>query len=100
MIRLPSGRLVSPLVLNVSLRALTHIDQFRVIQERVEQLVVQLASKRPIAGATMERLARQLREDLGEPVQVAVEQVEYRHEDAAKFRTFVSKVALPDESAR
>jgi phenylacetate-CoA ligase len=92
MIRLPSGRVVSPLTLNVFLRALEGIDQFRVVQERLDHLVVQLASKAPLSGAALARLESQVKDQLGERVRVEIEQVEYRRDDAVKFRTFVSKL--------
>lgn len=92
MIRLPSGHLVSPLTLNVFLRELDGIDQFRVIQERPDHLVVQLASKKTLAAASLTQLASQLKGHLREPVRVDIERVEYRREEAIKFKTFVSRL--------
>lgn len=65
----PSGQLVSPLVLNVFLRSLDRIDQFCVIQESRDHLVVQLASNKDFP--------------------------DYRREEAVKFKTFISRL---DES--
>jgi phenylacetate-CoA ligase len=92
MIRLPSGTLVSPLVLNVFLRGLDGIDQFRVVQESRDRLVVQLASRTDVPAASLAQLASQVKEVLCEPMRVEIEQVEYRHEHAVKFKTFVSRL--------
>jgi phenylacetate-CoA ligase len=92
MIRLPTGQMVSPLTLNVFLRALDGIDQFRVIQESPDHLVVQLASPKPIAAAAVAQLEAQIRGHLREPMRVDIQQVEYQREDAIKFKTFVSRL--------
>jgi phenylacetate-CoA ligase len=92
MIRLPTGQMVSPLTLNVFLRELDVIDQYRVIQESPDHLVVQLASQKPVAAAAVARLEAQIRGHLREPMRVDIEQVEYQREDAIKFKTFVSRL--------
>ena len=92
MIRLPSGTLVSPLVLNVFLRGLDGIDQFRVIQERRDHLVVELASNKDVPAASLAKLELQLKDQLREPVRVDIKRVDYRGENAVKFKAFVSRL--------
>jgi phenylacetate-CoA ligase len=92
MIRLPSGTLVSPLVLNVFLRRLDGIDQFRVVQVTRDHLRVELASKRTVPAAWLAQLESQLKDALGEPMGVDIEQVKYRHAETIKFKTFVSQL--------
>jgi hypothetical protein len=90
--------MVSPLALNVFLRVLDGIDQFRVVQESPDHLVIQLASSRPIAAAVTARLEAQIRGYLREPMRVDIERVSYQHDAAIKFKTFVSRLpqARPD----
>ena len=92
MIRLPTGQMVSPLVLNVFLRELEGIDQFRVIQESPDHVVVQLASARALAADALARLEAQIRGHLREPMRVDIERVEYQRADGIKFKTFVSRL--------
>ena len=92
MIRLPSGTLVSPLVLNVFLRGLDGIDQFRVIQERRDHLVVELASNKDVPAASLAKLELQLKDQLREPVRVDIKRVDYRGENSVKFKAFVSRL--------
>lgn len=92
MITLPSGKLVSPLVLNVFLRSLDGIDQFRVIQESRDHLVVQLASNKDFPAASLAQLESRLKDHLREPMRLDIERVDYRREDAVKFKTFISRL--------
>jgi phenylacetate-CoA ligase len=93
MITLPSGKLVSPLALHVFLRSAEGIDQFRVIQESRDQLVVRLAAKKDLPAAWLAQLETHLRERLGEPMRLEIQRVDYMREDALKFKTFISKVS-------
>jgi phenylacetate-CoA ligase len=100
MIRLPTGQMVSPLALNLFLRELEGIDQFRVIQERPDHLVVQLASQKAISAAAVARLESQIRGYLREPMRVDIQRVGYQREDTIKFKTFVSKLHEAEPGAR
>lgn len=83
---------MSPLVLNVFLRSLDGIDQFRVIQERRDHLVVQLASNKDFPAASLAQLESRLKDRLREPLRLDIERVHYRREDAVKFKTFISRL--------
>jgi len=91
-IQLPSGRLISPWGCNVFLRELENLQQFRLIQERVDLLILQLKfSVRP-DRKLLEKLRGQLRQHMGEPVTIRIEERDHFDREALKFRAFVSKV--------
>jgi phenylacetate-CoA ligase len=91
-IQLPSGRLISPWGCNLFLRDLGNLEQFRLIQERADLLTLQLKfSVRP-DPKLLEKLRGQLRQHMGEPVTIRIEQRDHFDEETLKFRAFVSKV--------
>ena len=92
-VKLPSGKLLSPWGINPFLRELDSLQQFRLTQERSDYFVLQLVLARPIADHELATLRRQLLSHLGEPVTLDIDVVDAIEEGALKFRTFISKVA-------
>lgn len=91
-IQLPSGRLISPWGYNAILRELENLQQFRLIQERVDLLVVQLKfSVRP-AGSLLNKLQGRLQQHTGEQVTLRIEQLDHFGNEALKFRAFISRL--------
>jgi phenylacetate-CoA ligase len=91
MIRLPSGRLLSPLGFHFILRRCPGIDQFRFIQESSEHFVLQLSSRKGFAPESLLQLRSRLMEHLSEPVRLDIQLVDFIWEGAAKFKAFISK---------
>jgi phenylacetate-CoA ligase len=94
MLRLPSGRLLSPLVLNLVLRRRLEIDHYRVIQDRQDHLLVQIAGGKRWPPAAVEELRQELSTAVGERLHTEVQFLESIPEEPGKFRTFVSQLSL------
>lgn len=92
MIQLPSGKLLSPRGLQFILKSFKGIDQFRLIQESPEHLVLQLVSPKGFTAASLAQLRARLLEQLLEPVKLDVQLVDFIRDDAPKFKVFVSKL--------
>ena len=96
-IQLPSGRLLSPWGCCVFLRDLENLKQFRLIQERVDLLVLQLRFSVPPARSLLDRLKGQFQQHMGEPVTLRIELLDHFDDDALKFRAFISR-CLPNKA--
>lgn len=91
-LRLPSGRALSPLRLSWVLQELEGVRRFRTIQERVDRLVIQLDLEHSPAPGSLDRLRRGLLEALGESVEIALERADLSHVTARKELLFVSRL--------
>jgi phenylacetate-CoA ligase len=92
MLRLPSGKLLSPMGLHLILEGFPGIDQFRFIQESPGHIVLQLVMQQDLPLYARSQVSTRLLEYLQEPVQVDVQGVDFIREDARKFNTFISKL--------
>ena len=92
-IQLPSGGLISPWGCSAILRKLENLQQFRVIQERADLLILQLKfSVRP-GRSLLDDVRRQLQQYLGEPVTIRIKLIDHFDNEALKFRAFISMLA-------
>lgn len=96
MLKLPSGKLLSPTGFSHVLRNLDGITQFRVIQERVDYIVLQLVPQKRLSAMVLSQLQAWLAEYLQEPVRVEVQYLDFIDEDVPKFKAFISRL-LPAE---
>jgi len=94
-LRLPSGKILSPLGLGGDLWAVDGLDQFRFIQESLDHFVLQLAVWKDPGQEVLSKVRGQVLEYLGEPVRFDVEILGQLPEDKGKFRRFISKVPTP-----
>ena len=100
-VRLPSGRLRAAIGLGLLVDKVDGIDQFRIIQERPDHIVLQLVWWREPTEHAVSELRTRMLEYLGEPVQLDVERVDSIPEEKRKFRKFISELnestaAAPD----
>jgi phenylacetate-CoA ligase len=95
-IRLPSGKLMSPWALNSILRNVEGLLQFRLVQKRVDLLVLQLQLSAEPPGELLDSLNTRLRQQMGEPVTLHVETVDHFVNEALKFRAFRSELEDPE----
>ncbi len=91
-IQLPSGNLISPWGYNAILREANGLQQFRLIQEQVDLLVVQLKFDPKPSEAMLARLHDKLLRNTGEPLTLRIELVDHFENDALKFRAFISNL--------
>jgi phenylacetate-CoA ligase len=94
-IRLPSGRLLSPWGFNVYVRALDGLLQFRFVQTSLDRLRVLLRFSTPPAAGTLAAFREQLLRHVGEPMRIDLELVDAFEEGALKFRSFLSELQPP-----
>lgn len=98
LLRLPSGRLVPPVLCRVVLRRYTDVLQFRIIQERVDHLRILLVTRTPWPDETLGALRRQLLDRLAEPLTIDLQLTDSIPEEKRKFRSFVTH--LPADMLR
>lgn len=91
-IRLPSGRLMSPWGFNSMLRSEPGLLQFRLIQERVDRLRLQLMFSPSPGADRLDRLRERLATLLEQRMTLHLEIVDGFSDEALKFRAFVSEL--------
>jgi phenylacetate-CoA ligase len=92
---LPSGKMLSPIGFGRILREIPGLNQFRVIQERRDHVVVKVVLANEPDDAVRRQIKEQCLAYIGEPVRLDVQVVEYIR-DGPKFRYVVTKVPRPD----
>jgi phenylacetate-CoA ligase len=96
MLRLPSGRLLSPMGLHSIVEHLPGIEQFRFIQESTSYIVLQLVMQQALPLQVRSQLQTRLLAHLQDPVQVDIQLVDSIRDNARKFNTFISKLPPAD----
>jgi len=87
------GELYSPFVLIMSLRVISGIAQFKIIQENREELAVQIVKRKGFSSETVYQVEQKLREILGNKMHIKIEIVDEIPEDpSGKIRSVMSKV--------
>jgi phenylacetate-CoA ligase len=98
-LRLPSGKILSPMNLAVIVMKIDGIDQFRYTQESLNHIVLRLVLWKHPGQETLDHVREQILDYLGEPVSLDLQIVHRLPEDKGKFRRFISKVP-PSDSTR
>ena len=94
-ITLPSGRIVSPRLLSVSLKKIDGISQYKLIQESINTFDVQIVKGQDFRKATIEEFENVLTEILGKDTRININIVdEILKEKSGKVRPIVSKVPV------
>jgi len=94
-ITLPSGKIVSPLLLGVSLEKIERISQYKLTQENINTFNIQIMKGKDFEEVTIEEFKNLLREILGRDIQLDVNIVdEIPREKSGKIRPIVSKVPV------
>lgn len=96
MIRLPSGKILSPWGFSFILRIFDSINQFRLIQESFDHLTLQLVFRGNPQDETLIKIRSRFMEYLGESVRLDIQTVDFIKEEKLKFRTFISKLPKSD----
>jgi len=95
-LRLPSGRILPTVNLGRPIMTTVEpVDQYRLIQERLDHFVLQLVLFKHPGEEMLDQLRRKVLDYLGEPVDLDIEIVDQLPEDKGKFRRFISKVPSP-----
>jgi len=94
-ITLPSGRIISPLILQIMLEKIEGISQFKLVQENINVFDVQIVKGQNFKETTIEEVKRALREILDRKTRINVNIVsEIPREKSGKVRPIVSKVPV------
>jgi phenylacetate-CoA ligase len=91
-VKLPSGKLVSLWPFTFILRKMDRLEQYRIIQESAERLVVKLVFREDPNDDALVRLRSRFMEHLGEPVSVDIQCVDGIRDETTKGRSFISKL--------
>jgi len=93
-LKLPSGKIVSVWPLTFILRKMDRLEQYRIIQESAEHLVVELLFRGDPNDDALVQVRSRIMEQLGEPVRVDIQCVDDIRNDTSKVRSFVSKLSV------
>lgn len=93
-VKLPSGKIVSLWPFTFILRKMDRLEQYRIIQESAEHLVVELVFSEDPNDDALVRLRSRFMEHLGEPVSVDIQCVDGIRDETSKFRSFISKLPV------
>lgn len=93
MLRLPSGRLISPWKPQSVLAAMGNITQFRFVQDRPDRIVLHLVVEDGWTAENTERVRRRLGEVLGEPIGIEIELTDTMPVDERAHRSVISPFA-------
>jgi len=97
-VKLPSGKIASLWPFTFLLRDMNGLEQYRIIQESVEHLVVQLAFYGDPNIDALVQLRSRFMELLGEPIRVDIQCVDGLGDETSKFRSFISKLSVQERS--
>ena len=94
-ITLPSGKIISPILLEISLKKINGISQYKLTQENINTFDVQIVKGQNFQEATIKEFENVLRGILSRDIQIKVNIVnEIPRERSGKIRPIVSKVPI------
>jgi phenylacetate-CoA ligase len=92
LIVLPSGAALIPHGIHSILREFNGLDQYRLIQESYDRLVLQLVWRNRPREAQQSEIRARINKFFGEPVRLDIQNVDSIPEEKLKFRAFVSRL--------
>ena len=98
-VELPSGKLLSPFGISASVVWLPELLQYRVIQKRIDWLVVQMHCEASPSTHALATVRARLERYIGEPMRIDLELVDRIEEIAGKARVYVSEIAPREPAA-
>src|SRR3990170_8050993 len=96
LVRLPSGRVLSPLPFQSILQKIPNIDQFRIIQKSYDQFLLQLVLNEVPKQELFQKIRSQCLRYLDEPVSFDIQIVNFIDEEKLKFKTFILNLDKSD----
>ncbi len=97
-VKLPSGKIISIWPFTFLLRSMNRLEQYRIIQERTDHLVVQLAFRGEPDHDVLVELHSRFLERLAEPVRVEMQCMADIRDEGPKFRSFISKLHVKEDA--
>lgn len=96
MVRLPSGRVMSPLPFNPIIWSISGIEHYRIIQESLDHFVLQLVFRENPQDEILLKIRSAIMNYIGEPVRLDIQIVDFIQDEELKFRAFISKLPKSD----
>jgi len=94
-VQVPSGRIFSSMTWTVLLKLFSSIAQFKVIQERIDEIRIQVVPGRGFTQDTINHIIRDVKHVLGDEVHIEIEPVdEIPRDKSGKVRSVISKVKI------
>jgi len=94
-IQVPGGQIFSPIIWTILLRRFPEIARFRVNQEKIEEIKIQVEPRGDFTRSTIERITENVRNTLGKEVHISIEPVDAIPKDkSGKVRSVISKVEI------
>lgn len=91
-VRLPSGRRLSPVAFQVVLRSFGGIEQYRIVQRALDRIDVTIVPGPAFAADALDALKARLAAALGEPIGLDVGLSGFMTPEGRKFKVFESKL--------
>lgn len=93
-IQVPNGEIFSPLIWTLLMRYYSDISQFKVIQEKIDLIRMQIVEGKGFSQETIDRVKIDVKNVLGEGMHIEVEVVDEIPKEAGKVRSVVSNVKI------
>jgi phenylacetate-CoA ligase len=93
MIRLPSGKILSPYSFFHRLEIFYNVDQFQMTQERTDHFVLQITLKGNCQDEITSKIRSRAMAYLDEPVRLDIQRVDFIDTAKPNFKTFISKLS-------
>lgn len=94
-VQVPDGRVFSPIIWTILLRPFLEIAQFKVIQEKIDLIMVQIVKGNGFSQETIDYVKRDIKKVLGDDVYVVVEIIDkILREKSGKVMSVVSKIKI------
>ena len=96
-VRVPNGRIFSPIVVFESIRSVGMISHFRIIQEKEDRFTIELVKGKDFSVDTISQIEARFKQVLGEDIQIETKIVdEITREESGKLQSVVSRVKAFD----
>jgi len=94
-IQVPGGRIFSPIIWTILLRRFLEIARFRVTQEKIDKIRIQIEPKGTFSQSIIEGVTKRVLDTLGGEVHIEIEPVDVIPRDnSGKVRSVVSKIEI------
>jgi phenylacetate-CoA ligase len=90
----PNGKIIPPIIWPVIMERITTINQYKIIQEKIDLIKVQIIKGKVFSEETSDRVKRDIKNALGEDMYIEVEIVDKIPREAGKVRSVVSKIRI------
>ena len=92
--KVPNGKIIPPITWPVIMERITTINQYKIIQEKIDLIKVQIVKGKGFSEETINQVKRDIKNALGEDVHVETDIVDEIPREAGKVKSVVSKVRI------